>query len=435
MRRRREGLVRLAASRPAVAAASACIALWGLLSAAETAATTPAVSEVRLGVHENGRTRIVLDMDARPDFTVTARRGNVIEVSLRGGTLAADGVGIGLVERYHGEDGRLRVALAEPALPVAAFVLPPSGGVEHHRLVIDLAAATAREFAAAAVAASAEEGAPEPARLAQFGIPAPSLKPRVAQTPPVLAAAEVPEPPRASHRSDRRVIVIDPGHGGHDPGASGPSGLAEEDVTLAAAKALRLALTARGYEVVLTRDADAYVQHEDRIELARSQHADLFLSLHADALTDPSVRGGSVYTLSDQRAGRMASQLRASGDFQLYDVALSDEERDVGDILLDLASSATHNESARFAARLVDEMQGRVEMVGNTHRKASLKVLLAPDVPAVLLEMAFISNPDDEKNLASPTWRRRAMQGVADAIDAYFADRVAQMGAPVAAGG
>jgi N-acetylmuramoyl-L-alanine amidase len=218
------------------------------------------------------------------------------------------------------------------------------------------------------------------------------------------------------------VIVIDAGHGGGDPGAAGQKGTKESLVTLAAAKSLAEILRASGrYEVVLTRQTDKRLAHEERSRLAREAKADLFISLHADAHADAKVRGGSVYTLSEEGTVRSAREAKASGDYVVFDLDIADEDPQVGGILYNLAQRKTGDESDRFAERLIASLNGVTPMLNNTHRRGNFKVLLAPDVPAVLLELAFISNARDEANLNSPAWRRRTMAAVAGAIDAYFA--------------
>ena len=438
---------RLAVRRPVLIAAVFFVCLWGVLAVAEESATAPAVLNVRVGVDAEGQTRVVFDTDARPDFVLTALPDARLAVTIRGAAfVAAGGEGAGLAPNWLADGETARLRLSEPALPVRSFVMRPNGDTPHYRLVIDLGAVAPEAYAAVAEAEAVPAAMPLTAPRATpdampgatpdatsgadtrraSAIPQPSIKPR----------APAPKPPAAARAArSGRTVVIDPGHGGYDPGASGASGLREEAATLAAARALRTILQARGYTVVLTRDEDSFVALGERVEIARRAHADLFLSLHADAHEDPGLRGASVYTLSDQRAGRMAHEMKSGGDFVLYDVALSEEERDVGDILFDIASAETRNASGRLAATLVSELSGRVPMVNNTHRKGSLAVLLSPDVPAVLVEMAFISNPDDEANLGSERWRRRTMTTLADGIDAYFGERVAAVDEDGAADG
>ncbi|MEM9234716.1 MAG: N-acetylmuramoyl-L-alanine amidase, partial [Pseudomonadota bacterium] len=145
------------------------------------------------------------------------------------------------------------------------------------------------------------------------------------------------------------------------------------------------------------------------------------LSIHADANPVASVRGASVYTLSEARSDKMLAEVADEGDFRIFNREFSAEDREVSSILFDLAKTDTKNQSERLAAALIRNMQGRIKMVNNTHRHAALVVLLSPDVPAVLVELAFMSNELDEANLGSRTWRNNATMAIADGIDAYFA--------------
>jgi N-acetylmuramoyl-L-alanine amidase len=227
---------------------------------------------------------------------------------------------------------------------------------------------------------------------------------------PKLVAAKAPLPLK-------KVIVIDAGHGGQDPGARGAMGL-EKDVNLAAARALaqRLERTGR-YKVVLTRDADVYVPLESRVRIAQRADADLFISLHSDSGPDASLSGASVYTLSDKASGRSARFVNKDDWFMKASVST---DRGVSDILLDLTQRATRNRSSAFAQMVLTNIDGEAPLLRRGHRDAGFMVLLAPDVPAVLLEMGFISNPADERLLSDPHRRAALMNSVGDAIDEYF---------------
>lgn len=398
--------------------------------------------DVRFGPSAE-RTRIVLDIEGAVAHRVTmnaARPALTIDLPstafLIDGAAKASGVarGKGLIGAYEygpaadGYGARLVFDLAEPAMVTDVFVLPPKDGLPHSRLVIDLKPALAADMAAqdGALWGVYEPGAPmrvaeldpapqpvsepaaEPARDAG---PAPSLKPR--------REAKIAPAPVAS-RSRKRMIVIDAGHGGHDPGAVGQNGTHEKNVTLAAARSLKEALQATGrYEVALTREDDTFLSLDQRAEIARASSADLFLSIHADAIISNSkVRGASVWTLSETASRKVAQTISSKGDYLLFDDSIADTE--VSGILLDLAQRETQNQSARFAELLVPELAKVAPLVGNTHRTAGYRVLLSPDVPAVLLELAFLSNAADEKNLNNPHWRDGVAFAVADAIDAYF---------------
>lgn len=226
-------------------------------------------------------------------------------------------------------------------------------------------------------------------------------------------AAPVPDAPA------RRVIVIDAGHGGHDPGAPGVAGAKEKAVVLAAALRLREELESRGgYHVVLTRDGDTFLPLDERVRIARENKADLFISLHADSNPNQNAQGASVYTLSERGGARVRGAMEA----QDWDVDLGEASHSpqVQRILVDLARRETTNRSADFAQALIGRLGQSSPLLRNTHRNAGFFVLLAPDVPAVLLEMGFMTNAQDEARLTDAAQRTRMMASVADAIDVYF---------------
>jgi N-acetylmuramoyl-L-alanine amidase len=238
---------------------------------------------------------------------------------------------------------------------------------------------------------------------------------------PVVFTPAPPPPVQAPLvRSAERVIVIDAGHGGKDPGAHGAAGTREKDVVLAAALALRDQLEARGgYRVVLTRSSDVFIPLPERVAIARRERSDLFISLHADSHSDAHASGASVYTLSDRGGARARSLM----DVQDWEVDLGDAPRDarVQNILVDLTQRETTGRSADFAQNLIAELGREAPLLRNTHRSAGFFVLLAPDVPAVLLELGFLTHSGDETRLADTAARRRMMAAVADSIDVYFA--------------
>lgn len=344
------------------------------------------VIRVRLG-GDAERTRIVLDLDrsSRGEVIRPGADGRVV-VALAGVAPGRDlsGPGRGLVRGYRvegsGSAARVELDLAAGAEIERRFLLPPGDGVDHYRYVIDLHA-TGRAIAA---------------RPAEPRRPAP--RPR-----------------------ERPLIFIDAGHGGHDPGAHG-AGSNESTVTLAAALALKTELERTGrYRVRLTRDSNVYVGLYRRVAIARQADADLFISLHADAGSDPATRGASVYTLSEQGAGRAVREFTRSEDWS-RDLNLPGRDASVDRILLDMTQRATQNRSAKFARTLLTGLEGIDHpLLRRSHRDAGLAVLLAPDVPAVLLEMGFITNPEDERALNDGRARRRLMRAVAESIDAYFA--------------
>lgn len=229
-------------------------------------------------------------------------------------------------------------------------------------------------------------------------VPIPRLKPKIGRKP---------------------VIVIDAGHGGRDPGAIGGTGLQEKHVTLSTALELKRQLLATGrYKVVMSRGNDRYIEHDDRLRVARENGADLFISLHADATDGKTARGVSVYTLADHAKKR--SKRIVNSQNWIMDVNLSEQSDSVGDILVDLAQRNTFSKSTEFADILIGKLGISTQLLRNTHRRAGYYVLLAPDVPAVLLELGFISNPQDERLLKTDSHRQKLMRSVTSAINKYF---------------
>jgi N-acetylmuramoyl-L-alanine amidase len=288
-----------------------------------------------------------------------------------------------------GATSRVELDLATSAEIERRFLLPPGDGIAHFRYVIDLKATGRRQTA------------------------------RPASAPPPRSASA--SPPRSAQRpASRPLIVIDAGHGGRDGGASGAESR-ESAVTLAAALDLKRELERNGrYRVRLTRESDTYIARYRRVAIARQADADLFISLHADAGTDPATRGASVYTLDERGAGRAVREF-TRGENWHRSLNLPGRDPSVDRILLDMTQRATQNRSAQFARTLLGELEGADHpMLRRSHRDAGYDVLLAPDVPAVLLEMGFITNPEDERLLNDSRARRRLMRAVAEGIDRYF---------------
>jgi N-acetylmuramoyl-L-alanine amidase len=372
----------------------ACVALGlGVVAAAAAQVETAAgVLKVRLGGDAH-QTRVVVELDRTVHGKLLSVADDAVVVALPkvGAPGGMEGQGAGLVKAWAIEDAsggaRVRLDLVRPASIKRRFLLAPGDGVSVYRYVIDLT----------------ETGAE--------AAPARSDK-REAKTHRVKAPLQPPTPLK-------KVVVVDAGHGGKDPGAAGDS-VREKDVTLAAARALRDRLERSGrYKVVLTRDTDVFIPLERRVQIARRANADLFISLHADSGSDSSIRGATVYTLSEKGADRAARKAFDRDGF--IDVAMPGSDEAVNRILLDLTQRGTVNRSSSFAEVLLENISERTPLLQRSHRDAGYMVLLAPDVPAVLMEMGFVTNPSDEKALADPAHRRRLMDGVGDAIDAYFA--------------
>jgi N-acetylmuramoyl-L-alanine amidase len=237
-----------------------------------------------------------------------------------------------------------------------------------------------------------------------------------------MSGAILPLPP-IKPEDGKPVIIIDAGHGGIDPGAIGASGTLEKEITLAYARAVAQALAATGrYHVVLTRKKDNFIRLRQRIAIARGAGADLFLSLHADKDGTSALRGASVYTLSEQASDAEAEALATKENKAdiIAGVDLSNENQVVTDILIDLAQRETQNLSARFAGMLVLELKQETTLLHNTHRFAGFAVLKAPDVPAALVELGYLSSRQDESLLASSQHRAKMAAAIVRAANAYF---------------
>jgi len=379
------------------AALAAAVGLAAAL-ASHAASASGGLLKVRLG-GDAQQSRLVIDLDQAASARLVcddAVDGHAVlvlpTVSAAGGL---QGAGQGLVKAWSVDQtsggARLQIDLAPDAKIKGRFLLPPADGIDHYRYVVDV---IAQPGGVRMVSTRASNAA-----LAM------KLRPQIAPT-------RVPAAPL------RKVIVIDPGHGGHDPGAIGAQGF-EKDVNLAAALALkeRLERSSR-YSVVLTRSDDTYVPLADRVRVAQRAGADLFISLHSDSGPDATVRGASVYTLSDKASNRAARFVKQDDWFMKASLT---GDRGVQDILFDLTQRATKNRSAAFAQTLVSRIEGKAPLLRRSQRDAGFMVLLAPDVPAVLLEMGFVTNPDDEQFLRDAASRARLMNAVGDSIDDYFA--------------
>lgn len=228
--------------------------------------------------------------------------------------------------------------------------------------------------------------------------------------------------------SGRMVIVIDPGHGGIDPGTRGPGGVVEKDIVLAFSRKLRDGLKARGdVDVHMTRNSDTFVPLRERREFARTRQADLFISVHADAVTQGDATGATVYTLSDRASDEVAAALAAKENKSdlIAGVSLDEVSSEVGGILVELAQRETNTFSMDFAESLVKALRQRVRVNRNPMRSASFVVLKSHDVPSVLVELGFLSNSRDAESLKSSVWRQKAVSATADAVEKFFGTRLA----------
>jgi N-acetylmuramoyl-L-alanine amidase len=310
---------------------------------------------------------------------------------------------------------RIVFDLAGPARISNASILEAANG-QPPRLVLELEQVDRTAF----VQSLARESRPE-------------LRPAI-EAPPSSAAPAKPEEPVAppSPADTRPVVVIDPGHGGPDNGTQW-DGASEKTLVLAFALALRERIEKSGkYNVVMTRTDDTFIPLDDRVKFARNHSAALFVSIHADALPrhEGDAQGASIYTLSDQASDAEAERLAEAENKAdaIGGVNLTEAPTDVADILIDLAQRETRTFSNRFARLLMGDMKTVTRMHKNPLKSAGFRVLKAPDVPSVLVELGYVSNKDDLEHLLSDTWRSRTVGAVAHAIDTFFAKRLATAG-------
>jgi N-acetylmuramoyl-L-alanine amidase len=433
------------------------------------AAGVPEVSAVRFGV-DGQRTQVILELDRPVSFRTLAVSEPLrlfielpeVDWQLRH-DLSTSPRGLVTLER-HGlfsqSRSRLVLDLAAPFRIVRQVLVPPPAGVKPYLLMIDLEplfpAQPSTPSPPALETAEAERRAippiplPRPRDLpvviAQVDLPPPvalaAFPPTADPLPPVAPIAvtmpemrEVPPsgaagsiqgalavPPDAQPRLERRVVVIDPGHGGVDPGAIGVGGVREKDIVLGLAQTLRDLLERTGrYRVVLTRDNDTFLSLRERLARARAAEGELFISLHADALNFAKQRGASIYTLSeaasDEEAGRFAAKENKSDILATTDLSVHDAV--VTSILIDLAQRETNNRSIALAELLADELALVTPLVHRHRRFAGFAVLKSPDIPSALVEFGYLSNPKDAHDLSRPAYRISLAEAVLRALDRF----------------
>jgi N-acetylmuramoyl-L-alanine amidase len=380
--------------------------LFFILVAAVSAggAWANAVSDMRV-IGDAEKTRFVVDLEASPEYGIS-RLSNPdrLVIDLPGVQFDASepGGGRGLVSDYRygliaPDKARIVLDLAEPAEIVNTFVLDPVSP-EPARLVIDLVPTSTEKFEAA-----------------------------VLLDRPQRIRTSLPVHPGPRADSGLPVVVIDPGHGGIDSGAVADGDLKEKNITLEFGLELARQLRKGGkLEPVLTRDDDTFLSLADRVDIARHHQADLFISIHADTVREDYVRGATVYTLSDDASDALAAALAARENRSdiLAGLALDDQPDDVADILFDLTRRETRNLSVRFAKSLVEDMDGTFSLNSNPWRRASFKVLKAPEVPSVLLELGYVSNSDDEELFRSEDWPQNEAETIARAVEEFLGGQV-----------
>lgn len=433
--------------------ALATIAAFAAAGRIELAWARPKVLAVRAWPGR-ASTRVTIESDEELRFLVTALRDperlaiDLTDVTADAAfqraleTLRTD---TGVVARarigqFRPDTARLVLELRERAA-AAAFALPPVGPFKH-RLVIDLTPVDADDPTASFLARLAErEAALERAEAAGAATPPPAPSPPAPRpptpavppppAPPVASAPAGPPPgrpapsPGAAATRKPFVVVLDPGHGGEDPGAIGPGGNYEKDVVLAVAfKARTLLEQDPRIAVFLTRDEDVFVPLGERVRKARAVKADLFISIHADAFIRPEARGSSVYALSERGATSTAARWMADRENQsdlIGGTRLAGRDPTLSRLLLEMSQGFTINESLKLGRTMLTELGAINRLHKRQVEQAGFAVLRSPDVPSILVETAFISNPEEERKLIDPAHQMRLARAIRNGVRRHMA--------------
>ncbi len=385
----------------------------GALSAnAAPTESLPAATDVRVGGDEK-MTRFVVDLTQKIEVTAFALANPyrvVVDLPQMAFNLPAKAAeqSRGLIKAFRYGlimQGGSRIVLDTkgPVRVEKAFVLDATGD-QPARLVIDLATTDRDSFMRAV-----------------------SLETRAPRSPPVKPTEAAPK----GSGDTRPLIVLDPGHGGIDNGAKAASGELEKDVVLNFAQLLKTRLEAgRKYQVAMTRSDDTFIALAERVKFARGHGAAMLISIHADAIpkSEGQAEGATVYTLSENASDAEAARLAEAENKAdvIAGVDLTAEPGDVANILVDLAQRETKTYSAQFARTLVGELKATARLHKNPLKAAGFKVLTAPDVPSVLVELGYMSTKDDLKQLTSAAWQAKTAAALAQAVDTYFAPRLAR---------
>ncbi len=389
--------------------------VWGACLDVARAAEA-VVTDVRVG-HHGKTTRLVFDLTNKVEFRVFVLAKPyrvVIDLPEVGWRLPPRPlpVGIGMLKKlryglFQPGTSRIVMDVNLPPSIEKSFVLNPDGknGV---RLVVDLGSVTPEAFASMRKTSSVQVAAKPEVAVSPVLFTAPKAKPDIVPATPL-----------------KKIIVIDPGHGGVDPGTIGVSGTYEKHITLAMARELKAQLNKTGrFEAILTRKRDIFVPLRERVTRARDAGAELFISIHADAIKNRKTRGLSVYTLSERASDKEAAALAEKENKAdlIAGINLVGETKEVTNILIDLAQRESMNQSAKFATGLVKELRRQVKLLRKTHRFAGFAVLKAPDVPSVLIELGFLSNRSDEKALKNKKYRAKLAKSMVRSISSYFSN-------------
>ncbi|MCY4035162.1 MAG: N-acetylmuramoyl-L-alanine amidase [Hyphomicrobiales bacterium] len=395
------------------------------------AQSVPSIVEVRAGTQANGETRFVLEMSdvlsyqvfvlESPPRLVVVLPTHEWELPRQGRLTLSTLLNSYRHESFASGGGRVVVTSEQPIRVKRSFLLPKEQD-RNVRIVVDVEGVGASD-----IEDGIEEGFLETVPLAPSATPPSSSVPSRASDSVPLPRTRAETTPRQTiprQTPPRHVVVLDAGHGGPDPGALGVLGTKEKEVVLEFVHELTKQLREHGgYHVVLTREGDMGVGLGSRVLRARESQAALFVSVHADSLKEKHVGGFSVYTLSEVASDREAAALARQENAvdALIGVTLDREEGEVRDILIDLSLRDTKNLSVKFARMLLDRVGEKTPLLSKSHRFAGFRVLKAPDVPSVLVELGFLTNREDESRMVSSAWRRMVARQFVLAMGDFFA--------------
>ena len=380
---------------------------WALFFNAAAAFSLNTVKNIRTGKQPDG-IRIVFDGNEKFDydaFLLDNPYRLVIDVKNAQFTGNPNVAANALIKSFRlgelsgGKGKRLVFELKDNAVIKRKFAIEPEKGKSNWRLVVDLA--------------TSDGSAPVQPKVTTAAAP----------SKPVIKGSVSNYQPKDPKR--KKIVVLDPGHGGKDPGAIGRSWRTyEKNVTLSMGKELKKQLEAKGFKVYMTRSTDIFIPLRKRVAIARSYHADLFISLHADSTYNRNAQGLSIYTLSETASDKEAAALaeRENKADIIDGMDFSDNSPEINDVLISLSQNDSRNKSSKFAAYVVDEMRKQVKLVNNTHKFAGFAVLKAPDIPSVLVELGYLSNYTEETYLRQPNYRSKLAASITRAVVKYFSD-------------
>jgi N-acetylmuramoyl-L-alanine amidase len=390
----------------------------------------PAKAYTRVTIESDQELRFLLNTLTNPDRAVVdlsdVRADQAFQQALEALKTDTGVVARGRIGQFKPDTARLVLEL-KTAAEAAAFVLPPVGQYKH-RLVIDLtptdsdpiaeflAKLNERESQLERMQAEANRG--DTSKRPET--PAPATMPPIAKAPPAVAKSK----PQPRHVKPW-VVVLDPGHGGEDPGAIGPAGTYEKNVVLAIAlRAKALLEQDKRVVVFMTREEDVFIPLGERVRKARSVNADVFVSVHADAFTRRDARGSSVYALSERGASSAAARWIADKENQsdaIGGVRLRGRDPELAKMIFEMSQSITNADSAKLGSGVLSE----IKQVNQLHKRelefANFAVLRSPDVPSILIETAFISNPEEERRLSSPDHQLRLARAIRSGVRRFLA--------------